>query len=302
MHWFEVPAKINWFLEITGKRPDGYHELVTVMQTISLCDRVGIEPTDDGKVTLSCNLDLGPTESNLAWRAAELLRSRHAPSRGARMVLEKRIPHGAGLGGGSSDASTVLVALNELWGLSLTDDALRELAAELGSDCAFFVAGGTALCTGRGEKVRPLPDLSGVTLVILYPKVVVKTVDVYREISRGLTWAPKRCYLSHDADATTAKADLGRFVFNRLQEAALRVSPEMRAVWEATSDAPGVGVRFVSGSGSSMVFLPGSEGSAQSLKDELARRKLGEVFVVQTIGPRGTGRGECETSKSPKFV
>ncbi len=149
------PAKINWFLEVTGKRPDGYHELVTVMQTISLYDDITFEDILRPFIEFRCDLDLGPPEKNLVVRAAQALQQAHAPKRGARITLTKRIPHGAGLGGGSSDAATTVVGLNQLWELGLGEARLQEIVSAVGSDCAFFVRGGTALCTGRGEIVQP---------------------------------------------------------------------------------------------------------------------------------------------------
>ena len=254
------------------------------MQAVDLFDEITVEDSDD--LTLSCNIDLGDPKTNLVYRAAEILRQEHAPQRGASIELTKRIPHGAGLGGGSSDAANALVALNRLWGLQLEPEALRKIVSRVGSDCAFFIDGGTALCTGRGEITESLPDIVGLDLVILYPNEVVPTADVYRELSRDLTYDPSHCYLFHDLPDEPSAPDLAPLVMNRLQQPALRVSSQMKQVWNETAQEDGKLVQFVSGSGSSIVFLVSDQRSGDRLAQSLRTRQLGQVFVVKTL-PRG---------------
>lgn len=282
----KAPAKVNWYLEIPGKRPDGFHEIYTVMQAIDLCDDIVVQDRPDGGLALACNIDLGPVESNLVYRAARLLQTEHAPGRGANITLTKRTPHGAGLGGGSSDASSTLVALNRLWGLNLGADRLRELAARIGSDCAFFIEGGTALCTGRGEQVQQLHDQPGLHVVILYPNDVCPTKDVYADLARHLNYAPPDCYLFHVFEGQVAPAKLASVVTNRLQGSALRVSTRLAEVWGQTAQENGVLVRFVSGSGSSVAFLMSDAAAAAGLVASLGARGLGQAFATQTL-PRG---------------
>lgn len=277
-----APAKINWFLEVTGKRPDGYHELVTVMQAISLFDRLDFEETSTPGITLSCNIDLGPPEKNLVVRAAEVLRRAHAPERGAKIHLEKHVPHGAGLGGGSSDAACAVVGLNRLWKLNLEETRLEELVAQVGSDCAFFVRGGIALCTGRGEIIEHKPPIPSIDLVILYPNVVLPTPDVYRELSTRLTYTPKDCYFFHRSRFLSALS-VSKVVFNRLEEAALRVSPGLREVWGKTENESGVTCRFVSGSGSAIAFVTTDRSAALALARLFEQRGYGRAFAVTTV-------------------
>src|SRR5262245_8635037 len=152
-----APAKVNLFLEVLGKRPDGYHDLETLMVAIDLCDRLEFRPDDSGAVTLTCDdpgLTCGP--ANLVLKAADRLRRHTNHSGGARIHLAKRIPMQAGLGGGSSDAATTLKGLTRLWSLGLPDSELAKIGAEVGSDVAFFFSPGAAWCTGRGEKVEPV--------------------------------------------------------------------------------------------------------------------------------------------------
>jgi 4-diphosphocytidyl-2-C-methyl-D-erythritol kinase len=180
-----APAKINLHLEVLGLRPDGFHELAMLMQSLDLCDRLRISPSADGHITLRCDRDDLPCDGdNLIVRAAELLRSRAGlPELGAQIVLEKRIPIGAGLAGGSSDGAAALVGLNALWGLGFAVANLQQFAAELGSDLPFCLAGGSQLCFGRGEILEPvslpqLPDLG--VLLIKDPAVSVSTPWAYR--------------------------------------------------------------------------------------------------------------------------
>jgi 4-diphosphocytidyl-2-C-methyl-D-erythritol kinase len=165
-------AKINWTLEVLGKRADGYHEVRTVMQTIALADTIRLEPARELTLALSGEagaLPAGGRESNLALRAAELLRERTGAETGARISLAKRIPVAAGLGGGSSDAAAVLRGLCVLWDLAITDDELGSIAAKLGSDAPFFLRGGTALASGRGGVIETLPDVPPQHLALAWP-------------------------------------------------------------------------------------------------------------------------------------
>ncbi|MBZ0136414.1 MAG: 4-(cytidine 5'-diphospho)-2-C-methyl-D-erythritol kinase [Planctomycetes bacterium] len=280
----KAPAKINWFLEVKGKRPDGFHEVETVMQSIGLFDEITVENADE--LALTCNIDLGDPRQNLVFRAAEILRREYAAGHGARISLNKQIPHGAGLGGGSSDAANALVALNRLWGLGLDNDVLREIASRVGSDCPFFIEGGTAVCTGRGEIVSQMPDIAGIDLVVLYPNAVCPTAPVYRELSGDLTHDVTSCYLFHDLQDSPGAGDVAPLVMNRLQEPALRVSARMRDAWNRTAQERDVFVQFVSGSGSSVVFLLPNQRSGDRLAQSLRARQLGQVFVVKTL-PRG---------------
>jgi 4-diphosphocytidyl-2-C-methyl-D-erythritol kinase len=196
-----APAKINLHLEVLGLRADGYHELAMVMQSLDLCDSLRLRPSADGRVELSCDRDDLPVDGdNLIVRAAELLR-RHVglPELGARLELCKRIPIGAGLAGGSSDAAAALVGLDALWGLGLTTDRLLELAGELGSDVPFCLTGGSQCCFGRGERLEPVGGSAATDLAVLLVKHPAASVST--------PWAYDRCrrmrsdfYLESEAD------------------------------------------------------------------------------------------------------
>ena len=181
-----APAKVNLHLEVLGLRSDGFHELAMVMQSIDLADSLQFTNTADAQITLRCDdSSLSTGADNLVLKAAELLRARSGFNElGVSMYLEKRIPIGAGLAGGSSDGAAALVGLNALWGLGYTAEALESMAAELGSDMPFCVAGGTQLCFGRGELLEPVPPTAEGLAVLLVKDPLV---------SVSTPWAYQRC-------------------------------------------------------------------------------------------------------------
>jgi 4-diphosphocytidyl-2-C-methyl-D-erythritol kinase len=176
-------AKINLDLRIVSTRPDGHHELVTVFQSIALHDTLHFTP-EDGQLRLSCGSPSVPTDRlNLVWRAAELLwaaTGNPGPAPGVHVELVKDIPVQAGLGGGSADAAMTLIALRRLWRLDASDAVLREIASTLGADVAFFLVGGTARGTGRGERLESLPDLPPHRVLLALPGFGVSTAEAYQ--------------------------------------------------------------------------------------------------------------------------
>jgi len=213
-----APAKINLHLEVLGLRPDGFHELAMVMQSIDLADQLVISPSADGLIQLSCDRsELTTGGDNLIVRAAELLRSRVGlPELGARMTLRKRIPIGAGLAGGSSDGAAALFGLNQVWGLGLGESALTDLAAELGSDMPFCLGGGCQLCFGRGERLEPIAIGQVAPLGVLLIK--------HPQVSVSTPWAYGRC---RELRGQTYLADEQAFADRRQ---ALRLSPLVHAL------------------------------------------------------------------------
>jgi len=233
-----APAKINLALAVLGRRADGFHELVTVMHTLDLCDEIELSVRDrtgdePHGVTLELSgphaNDLGDPRSNLAVRAAEALLQRAGlqDDVAVHIALDKRIPAGGGLGGGSSDAATVLVGLNRLLDEPCTPATLHELAAALGSDVPFFLRGGCALCTGRGEIVRPIEGPQPFELTLVMPDQALSTAAVYAALAatRDGERSPP------DTDALVARvagadpATLHELFFNDLQPAAISLQP-----------------------------------------------------------------------------
>ena len=177
-------AKINLTLDVLGKRPDGYHDIQSVMQTISIRDDVEVEVGTAKPWTLSCDKEDVPQDSsNLAWKAAEMFcRAAKRDPEGVAIRITKRIPTQAGLGGGSADAAAVLRALNRHYDYPFSIYALAELGAEVGSDVPFCTLGGTVLCQGRGERQRKLPDLPETLFVVCKPDFPVSTPELYRRL------------------------------------------------------------------------------------------------------------------------
>ncbi|HEU5199926.1 MAG TPA: 4-(cytidine 5'-diphospho)-2-C-methyl-D-erythritol kinase [Ktedonobacterales bacterium] len=176
-------AKINLTLDVLGRRSDGYHELTSVMQTVALADTLAFRSVEEGRTAFFCDVPALNMAENLVYRAVQEVRAATGCQRGVRIELRKQTPAQGGLGGGSSDAAAVLLALNYLWTLKLEHAQLIELAARLGSDVPFFVLGGTALVEGRGERVTALPDLPGMWVLLLKPEVAVSTPAAFRALT-----------------------------------------------------------------------------------------------------------------------
>ncbi|MDI3538388.1 MAG: 4-diphosphocytidyl-2-C-methyl-D-erythritol kinase [Bacillota bacterium] len=186
MDFFPAWAKVNLGLEVREKRPDGYHNVRMVNQTVSLADRITIalRPKREGITLRITGAELPAGEQNLAYRAAELLQKRCGVRSGVQIELRKHIPVAAGLAGGSADAAAVLYGLNRLWGLNLKAAELMALALELGSDVPFALLGGTALAEGRGEVLTPLTPLLPCWFVLVHPRIEVSTAWAYAELDR----------------------------------------------------------------------------------------------------------------------
>jgi len=182
------PAKVNLYLEVKGKRPDGYHELDTLMQTVSIYDRLVLEPSDGG-TEIRCSdpgIPCGP--ENTVWRAADEMRLATGCRAGVRVFIEKRIPAGGGLGGGSSDAAGMIAGLNLLWKLGLPPARMLEIGGRVGSDVAFFLVGATAVCRGRGEMVTAAEGPQApLHLVVVYPGFPVSTKEIFGCLKLDLT-------------------------------------------------------------------------------------------------------------------
>jgi 4-diphosphocytidyl-2-C-methyl-D-erythritol kinase len=176
----KAPAKINWFLQILGKRDDGYHEIQSLMQKVTLYDQLTFDLSDN--LILETGAPI-PSEQNLIYKAAMLLKSRYGIDRGALIHLEKNIPMGAGLGGGSSDAAAALLGLNKLWSLGLSTEELCRTAEELGSDVPFFLYGPLSYAFGRGEKLEPRSAQKPLNVLLVKPPFDVSTAWVYKNFA-----------------------------------------------------------------------------------------------------------------------
>ena len=219
-------AKVNWTLDALFKREDGYHELRTIYQTVSLHDDIRISLTD-GEVAISCNDPIVPRDStNLAHKAALALRDTAGARTGALIQIEKRIPVGAGLGGGSSNAAATLMGLCRLWGCEVSYADLVILAAALGSDVPFFLVGGTAVGIGRGEEVYPTETVELHEIVLVNPGFSVSTREVYEKLSR-LTRLESARIMPFTLLAAKRISDAAFSGKNDLEEVAVRIHPEI---------------------------------------------------------------------------
>ena len=277
------PAKLNLFLEVVRRRPDGYHDLDTVMQAIDLYDDLHIEPRPGPALTLECSDPSLPTDGrNLVIRAAQALRERAGCRGGAHLRLVKRIPSEAGLGGGSSDAAGAIAGLARAWRLGLSSAELADVAAAVGSDVAFFLTGGAAHCTGRGERVEPLAVRAGFHAVLLCPPVGVSTAAAYRELRFPLTAIEINSTMMRRALGEGSLDALGRCLFNRLEAPAFRLEPSLAEVKAQLAASPLLAGALMTGSGSAIFGLCRPDDATRA-RESAATLRAGPVCVVRSI-------------------
>lgn len=287
VHWSQKAyAKINLALDVTGKRPDGYHEVSMIMQAVSLYDILSFSPSET-EIRLTCNLPgLECDSTNLAYRAAELLRQHCGISKGIHIHLEKRIPLAAGLAGGSSDAAAVLRGLNRLWELGLEPAELEQLAAQLGSDVPFCLWGGTAHATGRGEILSPLPDYPGLGVLLVHPAIEVSTAGVYGKFD-WKAWS-KRPATDRNIDkvrrAVMEKsfAALTENLFNALETVTIAAHPQIATIKKQLHAAGADGV-LMSGSGPTVFALTPNLAAAALLAQCLPLGPDISIWVAETV-------------------
>ena len=281
----EAQAKLNLTFEVLGKRGDGYHEVKTVMQTVGLADRISLEPWPTLRV--DCDSRELSGEANLVWQAAQALaRSRGIQAR-ARIRVQKRIPVAMGLGGGSSDAAAALTALNDLWETGATQEELAEIAAEIGSDVAFFLTGGTALAQGRGEIVSPLPPLPPFNLTLVFPDLVIadKTRRMYSRITPahysdgGIT---RRLVLQLTGGGFIVQS-IRDCMFNAFQDIAEWEFPVLAEMRRKVLERGGPEL-YLCGAGPAMFAVPSSETEHRAVAEVLQPMGAG-VYLVTATGP-----------------
>lgn len=302
MRTARAPAKLNLFLEILGRRGDGFHELETLIVPIRLGDwltLVPTPPTEDGRPgeilldVRNCLAIRPPSRpcvvpsgaANLVVRALELLRERSGCRYGARVELVKQIPAEAGLGGGSSDAAAALRLANRAWQLDWPKEQLTELAAELGSDVPFFLAGCAAVCRGRGERIEPLPPMSPLHFVVVKPSDDLRTADVYRAYNDRNDAAPNKKSLRLDQIVPTLHCGrwigLQQWMHNRLQAAASTLSPWIEQLQWIFEQFDCLGHQL-SGSGSAYFGVCRHALHARRLATLLRQRQLGLVYATRS--------------------
>lgn len=286
-----APAKVNLTLEIFGRRPDGYHDLRSILMPIGLCDELCFWRADDACIATTVVAEekgvslaaLGDPQKNLVTRAAKLLQATCGVKQGVAIQIRKRIPVGGGLGGGSADAAAALIGLNELWRLRLSRQDLLTLGADLGCDVPALVQGGAVVMEGRGERIRAL-DLpaGGATsrfwLVVANPGFPCPTAEIYRLHNGGLTAHPD---FFHNATLSIRAGDVvaaSRFLYNGLQPVVFQHFPATQDLAMRLRAAGALGV-LVSGSGASVFALVRDQGHGNAVRERLGC----EVWSVVTM-------------------
>jgi 4-diphosphocytidyl-2-C-methyl-D-erythritol kinase len=284
LHHLPAPAKLNLFLHVTGRRPDGYHLLETVFELIDLCDRVSLTRLDAPRIEHATPLPGVDPEADLAVRAARLLARESGCGLGVRIALGKSIPMGGGLGGGSSDAATVLLGLNRLWQLHWPRRRLAQLALGLGADVPVFVFGRSAYATGVGERLRAL-RLPPRWYVVVAPAVQVPTAGVFAAPELTRNTKPLRISgLSRGWNVFRGRNDLQPVVVARQPQVAAAISALAQAAREAGCAPEAVGRIRMTGSGS-CVFLPLDDaGQATAVRERLVGRFDAGVTIARSLG------------------
>ena len=288
----KAAAKINLYLEITGNRSDGYHDLVMILQSIDLCDHVDIRKIGTEEIQVTCtNPEVPCDRTNLAYKAAALMQSVYPEIGGMEIAIDKQIPMGAGLAGGSGNAAAVLVGIDRLWDLGLTQSQICDFAAQLGSDIPFCVTGGTALATGRGEILSPLPDLTDLVLVICKPRqIAIATAWAYQTFrSEGLLATSRvrdQNLSSHMVAAIASGGEsapnkIGRLLYNDLERVVLPEYPAIADLKSKLLEQECIGA-MMSGSGSTVFAISSDSDRAHQIAESVKTDEI-DVWVVKSL-------------------
>lgn len=275
-------AKLNYSLDVHAKRPDGYHDLTMIMGSVSLWDDVEVSLRSDGQIEAVCSLSWLPRdERNLAVRAARVFFDAVGGTPGADIRIKKRVPVGAGMAGGSTDAAAVLRALNVLTGANFPAERLRELALAVGSDVPYCVTGGMMLAEGRGELLSPLPELPGGWIVICKPPFSISTAELFGRIDkRRITAHPDTqglCAALHAGDLRGA----ARRMYNVFEEALPRSSAEIGSIRGALLDGGALGA-VMTGTGSAVFGVFEEHAAAEAVHESLSQTYR-ECFLVRLV-------------------
>jgi 4-diphosphocytidyl-2-C-methyl-D-erythritol kinase len=296
-----APAKLNLYLDVLGRRPDGFHELETLLAPIRRYDRLVWRPrSDDGSADFAFSydpastaalVDLAPAnERNLVWRAVDLLATTAGSPPHGSFVLTKRIPIQAGLGGGSSDAAAALVLANAAWNIDYPLTKLSEIAAQLGSDVPFFLAGRTAVCRGRGERVEPIPAMPRLNVVVVAPREGVSTADAFGQLnapawtgdeSAAQSGGSRRLIRLLEALRHGSIAAATPWMTNSLQLVAGRLCPVIERLGTAFA-ALGCDAHQLTGSGSAYFGVMRTACQARRAAAILSAANFGTVFTTAT--------------------
>ncbi len=277
----KAPAKINLFLDVLRKRKDGYHDILTFFLKIGLFDTLHFRPAKDTLEIICRHPQVPEDAANLAYKAACLLRKKCRYPGGAKIEIIKRIPVGAGLGGGSSDAAAALLGLNRLWKLKLSTRELMGVAKKIGADVSFFLyPEAAAIGQGRGDIVRPLELDRRFWLILVCPDIFVSTKEVYGKLGRCLTKKKIDVKLLNYAFKNESLEEIGKKLFNRLEVVTFRKHKKLSAIKDSLS-ALGVRAVLMSGTGSTIFGLTKSREEAVAVKRKL--RDPYKIMIVRSL-------------------
>ncbi len=271
-------AKINLFLKVLGKRDDGYHDIVTLMQRISLCDEMTFTEKGDDIVVRCPGSDLPEDEDNIIFKAAEALLSYTGHTRGIEITVVKGIPIAAGLGGGSSNAATTLTTLNEMMGFNIAREELIDIGTKLGADVPFFILGKTAWASGIGDKLVAADTMPKMWYVLINPGFEVSTKEVYENLKLGLT----NDTIKYNMPRSKTVSQIVDNLANDLERVTARLYPAIPQIKECLRAHGALG-SLMSGSGPTVFGIFKSKNSALKAEEELRNVQEGSVFSAHTI-------------------
>jgi 4-diphosphocytidyl-2-C-methyl-D-erythritol kinase len=272
------PAKINLYLRVLRKREDGYHDILSLMQRINLCDELTFTPTDGGIVILCPGTTLPQDEGNIVYRAASAFFSRIGRSPGIEIIIQKQIPIAAGLGGGSSNAATTLMTLNEMHGSPLTHEELMKIGRGIGADVPFFIFGKAAWASGIGDRLMEAPPLPTYRLVLINPGFEISTKSVYQSLNLGLT----KQGFNYSIPRFSTEEALIQSLTNDLEKVTVKLHPVLDEI-KALLIANGARCALMSGSGPTVFGIFRDKESADSAVKNLEQERRWRVFGAQSL-------------------
>lgn len=276
----ESPAKVNLFLEVLGKRKDGYHNVETILETVDLGDDIILKETKEGIEIESDFPSLPLGRENLVYQAAFLLKKRLGIEKGIQITINKRIPLASGLGGGSGNAASVLLGLNKLWNLNLSYEELFQLARELGADVPFFLRGGRTLGKGRGDELQPLSQDPALYFVLVSPDFEVSTEGVYEKL-KNLTKEARSIKIILSALNSGKITKIGNSLYNRLEEVVIPRHPQIAKIKKRLLEL-GAGGALMSGSGPSVFGLADDKKSAAEIYRKI-KKDFRKAFFLKSF-------------------
>jgi len=274
----QSPAKVNLFLRVLRKRDDGYHDILSLMQRISLCDEMSFD-LKGSKIVVKCpGSSLPENKDNIAYRAAEVILSGVSCHSGVEITINKRIPVAAGLGGGSSNAATTLVTLNEMTGIKYSTEELMEMGADLGADVPFFVFGKTALASGIGDRLKPVEIVPNLSFILINPGFEISTREIYENLKLGLTKEP----IKYRMPRFVTMSHVVKGLCNDLEKVSLRFYPALSKIKELLTANGALG-SLMSGSGPTVFGIFKNDDDARKAEIRLKEAQAGSVFRAYSI-------------------